>query len=116
MTVRVSSPLSNSTARGCFPGGPHGGPAEKPFGDEQLPFSWTAIRYWPGPAEPSQTFTATPLRVSYSTAEPLADEPPMPTSLASTFTLGGAVSFAGWPPHAPSIAIAATNAVSLGIM
>ena len=34
-----------TSVAGSFPSGAHAGPAENPFGDEQLPLRWNATRY-----------------------------------------------------------------------
>jgi hypothetical protein len=37
--------VSGTSVAGSFPSGAHAGPAENPFGDEQLPLRWNATRY-----------------------------------------------------------------------
>jgi len=66
-----------------MPGGAHGGPAEKPFGDEQLPFTLNDTRYWLGGRLDADTRTVTPSLRSMTRTLPRVAEP-MPRSSATT--------------------------------
>src|SRR3989442_10331458 len=63
------------SAAGTFPSGAHAGPAEKPFGDEQLPLRWNATRYSPIGRFIAETSNVMPSPRSMTRTLPLTAEP-----------------------------------------
>src|SRR5438477_13171530 len=60
---------------GFMPGGAHGGPAEKPFADEQLPLRLNDTRYWLGGRLEPETNIVIPSPRSITRTLPLVAEP-----------------------------------------